>query len=115
MLSYAIGGGNAVLEPSDLTCIEIPYQFKCQRHTFPFSLLDSDSDVSVAWSPRERDGWGLCICCATAQRQRSTLGRPCEEQKAGGGWEVNQLQPKQEKLSSYTQQMEEGRPRLKRK
>lgn len=57
----------------------------------------------------------LSAYAVSAQRQRSTPGRPCEEQKGGAGWEVNRLQPKQEKLSSYMQQMKEGRLKLKRR
>lgn len=59
--------------------------------------------------------YAVSAYAVSAQRQRSTRGRPCEEQKGRAGWKANRLQPKQEKLSSYMQQMKEGGLKLKRK
>lgn len=46
--------GNAVPEPSDLTCISISYQFKCQKHMFPLCLPSDSQTYILLWFPQRR-------------------------------------------------------------
>lgn len=46
--------GNAAPEPSDLTCISISYQFKCQKHMFPLCLPSDSQTYILLWFPQRR-------------------------------------------------------------